>query len=102
MSIDEIKPLLIVVVVLIGLVSLLAALRRNGVTLKPATGTGRLDPMPRMASANGAEWKRRSILRWAATAWYTRHGHNLRFPVTLNLPLFPRFVAVNRGFAHQK
>ena len=70
MSIDQIKPLLIVAVVLIGLASLLAALRRNGVTLKPATGAGRLDPMPRgniaprTASANGADWMREPDGSW--------------------------------------
>lgn len=78
MSLDQIKLLLIVAVVLIGLVQLLAALRRNGVTLKPAAGAGRLDPgslprgniaprsniAPRTASANGAEWMRESDGSW--------------------------------------
>lgn len=80
-SIDQIKPLLIVVVALIGLVSLLAALRRAGVTLKSAGGADadRLDPdsllecnasparsniAPRMASANGADWTREPNGAW--------------------------------------
>ncbi|MBI5567670.1 MAG: hypothetical protein HY870_22415 [Chloroflexi bacterium] len=72
-SIDEIKLLLIVAVMLIGLVALLAALRRNGVTRKLAAGAGGLDPgslpangapLPRMASANGADWAREPNGAW--------------------------------------
>jgi len=81
-SIDQIKPLLIVAVMLIGLVALLAALRRTGVTLKSAGGADdadRLDPdsllernasparsniAPRMASANGADWTREPNGAW--------------------------------------
>jgi hypothetical protein len=80
-SIDQIKPLLIVAVVVIGLVSLLAALRRNGVTLKSAGGADadRLDAdsllernasparsniAPRTASAHGADWTRQPNGAW--------------------------------------
>lgn len=72
-SIDQIKPLLMVAVALIGLVALLAALRRNGVTLKLVAGAGRLDPgsllangapLPRVASANGADWTREPNGAW--------------------------------------
>ena len=47
-SIDEIKPLLMVAVMLIGLVALLA----NGA------------PLPRVASANGADWTREPNGAW--------------------------------------